>query len=114
MNVWFQVIVALKRFGFVGNGACNGKVAHSSGIGNGTVNLYTQLIIALLAQRDSFVKWPNRRQRRLLSNRFEQNYGLLHCVGIVDGTPIIFSQRPAEDGGSFWKIMEQLMMTTKI
>ena len=52
--------------------------------------------------RSEAIKWPDAAERAQISARFARDHGLPNAVGIVDGTPIVFSQRPGVDGGSFW------------
>eukprot|EP01035_Chromulina_nebulosa_P026346 gene26346-34467_t len=103
LPVWIQLVVALKRLSVSGNGQCVGRVAHSTGIGNGTVSLFTSRILkAILDLKDDVVKWPNELERKEISRRNKIKYGFKHCVGVVDGTPVVFSQKPAVDPSSFW------------
>ena len=37
-----------------------------------------------------------------ISERFERKWGLKNAVGVIDGTPVVFSQRPGVDGEVFW------------
>ena len=48
------------------------------------------------------ISWPNAEERLLISHRFERDHGIPGAVGIVDGTPVFFSQRPGVDGEVFW------------
>jgi hypothetical protein len=51
-------------------------------------------IVSLIGQ---YVNWPDAEQRRRIAQRFLLiKHGLYKCVGVVDGTPVIFSQMPAE------------------
>eukprot|EP01035_Chromulina_nebulosa_P024106 gene24106-31321_t len=94
-------LVALRRSSVSGNGQC--RVAHSTGIGNGTVSLFTcRILKAILDLKDDVVKWPNELERKEISRRNKIKYGFKHCVGVVDGTPLVFSQKPAVDPSSFW------------
>ena len=102
-KVWIQLFVALNRLGCDGNGASLGRVARLSGIGHGTVHLYTSRVItALMSFKDELVRWPNAQQRRKIARRFATKHGLFDSVGIVDGTPIVFAQRPHIDGEVYY------------
>jgi hypothetical protein len=97
--VWIQTIVALERFGCVGNGASVGKIARNMGFGYGTVDLYTRRVIeALLSLDTKYIKWPSQRRRREISSTILEKYGIPNAVGIIDGTHINFSRRPSIDG----------------
>jgi hypothetical protein len=40
-----------------------------------------------------------------LAARFYEKHGLQNCVGIVDGMPVIFIQKPAEDGEDYFRFV---------
>jgi hypothetical protein len=40
--------------------------------------------------------------KQRIATRFEQRFGLKKAVGIVDGTPVVLSQKPAVDGEVFF------------
>lgn len=97
--VWIQLMVVLRRIGCYGNGISVNSSARISGISDGTVDKYTERIFeAILSLKNQVIKWPSAQERREISQRFDKKYGLPNAVGIVDGTPVVFSQRPAVDG----------------
>jgi hypothetical protein len=49
-----------------------------------------------------YVKWPNDTERKKNSAAFHQKYRLPNAVGIIDGTHIHLSQKPALDGEVYW------------
>mmetsp|Transcript_6856 Transcript_6856/g.6158 ORF Transcript_6856/g.6158 Transcript_6856/m.6158 type:complete len:404 (+) Transcript_6856:89-1300(+) len=101
--VWVQCIVAFHRFGCEGNGSSIFLNGHLFGISYGTVINYTERVIkALIDIRGTYIKWPNAEERIEISNRFKVKHGLLGAIGIVDGTPVHFHQRPKVDGEVFW------------
>ena len=101
--VWVQLAVALNRLGCYGNGTSIGRVARFSGISNGSVWNYTRRVItAILSLTDDYIYWPDAEKRIRIRERFYTKHGLRNCVGIVDGTPVIFAQRPAVDGETFF------------
>jgi hypothetical protein len=57
---------------------------------------------ALLDIKDEVIAWPDAEERKQISDRMGEKYGLPGAVGIVDGTPIVFTQRPKIDGEVFW------------
>ena len=54
--------------------------------------------IFLLSLKNEFLKWPDADERNMISSRFADKHGIPGAVGILDGTPVNFSQRPAIDG----------------
>lgn len=50
----------------------------------------------------------------MIAQRFKTFHGLPHCVGIVDGTPVILSQRPAIDGEVYWTRKSQYAMNVQL
>lgn len=101
--VWIQLLVVLRRLGGNGNGNSVGRSSRLAGIGAGTVQLFTNRVFtAILSLEKQVVTWPNAEERIRISGRFDRKYGLKGCVGIIDGTPIVFSQRPHIDGETYW------------
>ena len=66
------------------------------------VTFVRRVTTALLAISNDVIKWPDERERQVIKNRFKNDAGINGAVGIIDGTPVIFSQRPAIDGEVFW------------
>jgi hypothetical protein len=78
-------------------------VARFAGISSGSVwNFTRRVITAIRSLTADYVYWPDDEQRRKIAKRFFQKHGLKSCVGIVDGTPVIFLQRPGIDGETFY------------
>jgi hypothetical protein len=103
MPVWIQLMVVLQRLGCCGNGNSVGVRARTAGVGNGTVCMFTDRVFkALLSKKDDVIAWPDAAERKQISDRMGEKYGLPGAVGIVDGTPVVFSQRPKIDGEVFW------------
>ena len=104
-KVWVQLVVVLNRFGCYGNGISIGRVARFAGIANGSVDNYTKRVIeAILSLTPRYIQWPDANARRRIAERFYAKHGLKNCVGIVDGTPVIFMQRPAKYSSTGKKI----------
>ena len=102
-DVWIQLMVVLNRLGCDGNGASIGKMAIFTGIGEGTVLLFTDRVFtAILSLKDKSIKWPNSRERRRISRAFAAKDGLENAVGVVDGTHIHFAWKPGIDGEVYW------------
>lgn len=101
--VELQLTVTLERLGTNGNGASVGRIARGQGIGNGTVTLYSSRVIkALNSLTDQFIKWPGAIERRKIATRIHEKHGIPGCVGVVDGTHILLSQRPGLDGETYF------------
>ncbi|KAJ0398703.1 hypothetical protein ATCC90586_003194 [Pythium insidiosum] len=95
-----QLAVALEWYGHYGNANAVGKIAQAYCIGAGTVTLYVRRVQkALLRHYQRFVRWPSRARRLESSAYHRERYGLEGCVGFVDGTHVIFAQKPHIDGG---------------
>ena len=104
--VWQQVFVALNVLGCEGNGASNfriGRLFGDIGHGTSTVTKYKQRFIEALGSiRSEWIYWPDAEERQQISARFGAEYGLPDCVFIVDGTYIVFDQRPHINGETFF------------
>ncbi len=42
-----------------------------------------------------YIKWPDSTQRRIISATYDNEFNLPNAVGIIDGTHINLSQKPA-------------------
>jgi hypothetical protein len=101
--VYVQLLVFLSRIGFDGNGASVKRNSIIAGVSVGSVEKYCyRCMIAVLELKNKYVIWPNAIERKNISRRFGVKYGLPNCVGIVDGTPVYFSQKPNIDGEVYW------------
>ena len=100
---WVQCFVAFRRLGTYGNANSLLRNAHHSGYSEGSiVNYMDRVVTAILALHDRFVKWPNAEERSRIKYRSRSKSGISGAVGIVDGTPVNFSQRPSIDGETFF------------
>ena len=113
--VWLQLLVALERLGFDGTSSSVGKISRNLGISKGTVILYTTRVIeAILSIQNEFIKWPDRRRRKITSEYFEENHQLKGCVGIVDGTFINLCEKPQVDPETYWSRKQRYSMNVQI
>ena len=75
-----QLMIALGRLGFHGNGASLWAVGSRFGVGDGTVELYTSRVIrALLSLESDVVSWPNLEGRRAIKDRIEEKFKFPNC-----------------------------------
>lgn len=97
--VFEQLAVALEILGSYGNASSLLKFSRLWAIGEGTTSLYLKRVLkALLCLKSEYVKWPNAQERRKISNEFGDNYGFDGCVGLIDGTDVVFEKKPMIDG----------------
>jgi len=101
--VWLQLLVVLNRLGCDGNGASIQRTAMFNGISYGSVETFTQRVFTAIRSLEAqYVYWPNPEERARISRRMARDHGLPGAVGIVDGTPVNFEQRPAIDGAAYF------------
>jgi hypothetical protein len=113
--VWIQVMVVLTKLGCNGNGNSNGRIARNCGYSNGAVSLFSNRVFtAILSLKRKVIKWPSIEERKKISKRFGSKFGLDNCVGIVDGTHIVFSQKPAVDGEVFFTRKKEYSMNLQL
>jgi hypothetical protein len=113
--VWIQLLVALEKLGCEGNGASIGRIARSAGISSGAVTLYTQRVVrALLDLKREFLRWPDAQERARTAARFQREYHLPNAIGVIDGTHIHFSQKPAVDGEVYWTRKSRYSLNAQI
>jgi len=101
--IWIQLMVVLIRLGCHGNGVSLGAVGRNCGYSIGTVVNFTKRVFgAIRSLEKHFLFWPKSRERKKISKRFLEKYGIPGVVGIVDGTHVIFSQKPVIDGETYY------------
>ena len=102
-EVWIQCLVTFRRFGGYGNSNSLGINGRTYGFSEGAVVKFKDRVTtALLDLGKEVILWPDANERKQIRKRFKLNYGINGAVGIIDGTPVIFSQKPAVDGETFW------------
>ncbi|KAL3685319.1 hypothetical protein R1sor_003341 [Riccia sorocarpa] len=100
--VFVQLAVALDRFGHEGNGACLDRSMLLWGISHGSMVNYTnRVMIALESCMGHEIAWPDRQGRASIAEHFAA-LGFPGCVGLVDGTLVKLSQRPRDDGETYF------------
>ena len=101
--VWIQCLIVFRRLGCFGNANSLGMNGRTYGFSEGAVVLFVKRVFtSLFSIRKSVVKWPDEEERIQIKERFRRNYGIYGAVGIIDGTPAIFSQKPAIDGETYF------------
>lgn len=99
--VWIQCLVVFKRLGCYGNANSLGANGRNSGFSEGAVVKFTDRVTeALLSIQKEIIKWPDEAEQ--IRARIRSKYGINGGVGIIDGTPVIFSQRPDVDGETYF------------
>ena len=102
-DVWIQALVAFEHLGTNGNGASAGCIAQGAGISNGSVTLNVNWVItAVLSLKDEFLKWPDAIQRKKIARWFLNEHWIPNVIGVVDGTHIHLSQKPAINGEVYY------------
>lgn len=115
VSVWIQLMITMGRLGCDGNGASVGRNARGGGVSYGSVLKYTERVFAaLLSLKDEVIKWPDANERAATSRRFASSHGLPGAVGVVDGTPVNFFQRPHIDGETFWTRKQRYSMNIQL
>lgn len=101
--VWVQLMIVLQRLGCYGNGAAAGRLATNGGFSSGSVHKFTDRVYrAIRNLRRQAITWPDAEERQRISGRMDVKFGLPGGIGVIDGTPVVFAQRPAIDGETFW------------
>lgn len=73
-----------------------------------------RFLIAILSLKENYIKWPNTNERKQLSAAFQAEFNLPNAVGIIDGTHINFSQKPALDGEVYWTRKSRYSLNAQI
>jgi hypothetical protein len=111
---WVQIMVVLQKLGCDGNGNSRGRLARNCGYSNGAVTIFSRRVFtAILSLRKKVIKWPNARERNQIAERMDQKYGIATC-GVLDGTPVVFSQKPHIDGETFYNRKSQYAINLQL
>ncbi|KAL3680664.1 hypothetical protein R1sor_023620 [Riccia sorocarpa] len=65
------------------------------------VNYTNRVMTALESAMGHEIAWPDRQERVVNSAHFA-GLGFLGCIGLVDGTLVKLSQRPRDDGETYF------------
>ena len=83
----------LKFIGTEGNGASNSNQCSMFEIGYGTAsNIRDRVVEAINSLSSKYILWPDKEERRKISDEINKFYRLPNCVFVVDGTlfPLAF------------------------
>ena len=73
------------------------------GFGDGTVEFYTaRVMTALLHIRGDVIAWPDSSERRQLKQYTEDRHIFPDCLGFVDGTHVVLSEKPSRLGEDYF------------
>jgi hypothetical protein len=97
-----QLAVAIFCLGSNGNGASVFQLKNLFHVGYGTINLYTTRVTKVIYQmRPRLASWPTSEERLELSQVMQEE-GFPGCVGFVNVTTILLSQKPPIDGNHYF------------
>lgn len=100
--VSIQLKVALHRLCHDGSLSSYKAIARIMGITEGTAFMYTRRCIdALCGHIERFTAWPSEAKKREILEYFEEEKGLLHVLGAIDGTLIPLYRAPTLDRHSW-------------
>lgn len=71
-------------------------------------------IIALLSLEKNAIAWPNTDDREIIKRRIEISSGFPNCIGFVDGTLVVFENRPAIHSEDFFNRKGRYGLATMI
>ena len=98
-----QLQIALYRFGRFGNAASVMDVARTFGVSEGTViNCTKRVIEAILSLEDTYLRWYTTRESTNMKKRIYQRSGFSNCLGFLDGTAIVYAEKPVKDGEFYY------------
>ncbi|KAL3677949.1 hypothetical protein R1sor_020905 [Riccia sorocarpa] len=113
-EVFVQLAVTLDLFGHEGNGACLDRTMLMWGLSHDSMVNYTNRVMtALESAMGHEIAWPDHQERVVNSAHFVE-LGFLGCLGLVDGTLVKLSQRPRDDGETYFDRKSNYSMNVQI
>lgn len=110
-----QLSVALYRFGRYGNGASVRDVAAHFGLGEGTIDLFTNRVIkAIMDLAPRYLRWYTTTEKEEMKKRIEKEKGFPNCLGFVDGTAMILDFKPGIDHESYFNRKSRYGLSAQI
>jgi len=98
-----QLLIFLHFLSLPGSGQNFTNVARMFHVSKGCARRYfCRVLKAIISLKDETIKWPTAEERVEISNRFLVTYGLVDCVGCIDGTLINLSEKPEWMGHDFF------------
>ena len=78
-------------------------VARRFTIGEGTVQkISDQVITAICSLEREYLSWYSSSQITEMKARIYQQSGFLNCIGFLDGTTIVFAEKPVKEGEAYY------------
>lgn len=105
--VKIQLLITLYKLGASGEGGTLDKISKFVGIGDGgTANKITcRVFEAILKLKSKYLFWPNEEERKEII--VETRNEMPHCIGYVDGCEVKLSEKPCDDGESYFSRKQQ-------
>jgi hypothetical protein len=111
-----QLMVLLCFLGTEGNGMSDRKARSLFRTSKGAIRLYKDRAVTAILDClfESLIKWPDKEERELISDRIRAEFGLPNCVGIADGTLLPLAFRPSTDDYADYKGRKMLYTLTML
>ncbi|KAE9058658.1 hypothetical protein PF010_g30916 [Phytophthora fragariae] len=79
------------------------QVSQYVGVGEGTIKKFNDRVVeAVLALEGSFVRWPTKTERGVISAHVQHATGFPNCIGFVDGTMFQLKYAPKVDAECYF------------
>jgi hypothetical protein len=105
--VMHQLMMLLCFLGTEGNNMSDRKGRYVFRAGKGTIRCYKGQVIQGPAILDclynSYIKWPDQAEQRVITENVRTKFGLPNCVGVTDGALLSLAFRPSTDDYADYK-----------
>lgn len=104
----------MDHLGHDGNGACLNHMMPTWGVNSGSLTNFTKCCFRALntTLKDS-IKWPNAMEHHQIHMEFSK-LGFPNCVGLIDGTLLLLSQRPKVSGECYYDRKSRYSVNAKV
>ncbi|KAG2214626.1 hypothetical protein INT45_003978 [Circinella minor] len=112
--VWFQLACTLERLAHDGTGRSVHSIARQWGVASGSVSTYMKRVITALDDLSpKYIKWPDEAERRQIASCIQESYNFPSCVGFIDGTHMVLSQKPKKQGEVYFNRKQRYSMNVQ-
>ncbi|KAG2216781.1 hypothetical protein INT45_009668 [Circinella minor] len=112
--IWLQLACTLERLAYDGTGWSVHSIARQWGVASGSVSTYMKRVITALNDLSpKYIKWPDEAEHIQIASCIQESYNFPSCVGFIDGTHMVLSQKPKKQGEVYFNRKQHYSMNVQ-